>query len=111
MDDLRNDVQGILSLYEACHLRLHGEDILEEALGFTTTHLTFFSSSISTSSMAEQISHSVKRPLYKCTTGLEAKYQIGIYELDPSHHAALLKLPKFKFYSSYSSSIQVMYKN
>ena len=34
-----NDVEGMLGLYEAAHLRVHGEDILDEALAFITTHL------------------------------------------------------------------------
>ncbi|XP_048441589.1 (-)-germacrene D synthase-like [Pyrus x bretschneideri] len=38
-ESLTNDVVGLLSLYEATHLRVHGGDILEEALSFTTTHL------------------------------------------------------------------------
>ncbi|PQQ16398.1 (-)-germacrene D synthase-like [Prunus yedoensis var. nudiflora] len=38
-ESLVNDVVGLLSLYEATHLRIHGEDILDEALTFTTTHL------------------------------------------------------------------------
>ncbi|BFG29331.1 hypothetical protein CerSpe_156050 [Prunus speciosa] len=38
-ESLVNDVVGLLSLYEATHLRNHGEDILDEALTFTTTHL------------------------------------------------------------------------
>ena len=29
----------MLGLYEVAHLRVHGEDILDEALAFTTTHL------------------------------------------------------------------------
>ena len=33
------DVQGLLSLDEATHLRVHREDILEEALAFATTSL------------------------------------------------------------------------
>ncbi|KAK9041648.1 hypothetical protein V6N11_016739 [Hibiscus sabdariffa] len=36
---LTSDVKGLLELYEATHLRVHGEEILEEALAFTTTHL------------------------------------------------------------------------
>ncbi|KAL6318346.1 hypothetical protein AAG906_039438 [Vitis piasezkii] len=35
------DVRGMLGLYEAVHLRVNGEDILDEALAFTTTHLRF----------------------------------------------------------------------
>ncbi|GMN53289.1 hypothetical protein TIFTF001_022440 [Ficus carica] len=36
---LGNDVRGLLSLYEAAQLRVHGEVILDDALVFTTTHL------------------------------------------------------------------------
>ncbi|XVF77878.1 hypothetical protein PTKIN_Ptkin14bG0082700 [Pterospermum kingtungense] len=36
---LISDVSGLLELYEAAHLLVHGEDILEEALAFTTSHL------------------------------------------------------------------------
>ncbi|RVW61551.1 Valencene synthase [Vitis vinifera] len=36
---LISDVRGMLGLYEAAHLRVRGEDILDEALAFTTTHL------------------------------------------------------------------------
>ncbi|PKI67632.1 hypothetical protein CRG98_011845 [Punica granatum] len=38
-ESLVEDVRGLLSLYEASHLRVHGEDILEEALSFTVRHL------------------------------------------------------------------------
>ncbi|KAL1352264.1 hypothetical protein HN51_016257 [Arachis hypogaea] len=33
------DVEGLLSLYEASHLRIHGEDILDENLPFTLNPL------------------------------------------------------------------------
>ena len=33
---LVSDIRGMLSLYEATYLRVHGEDILDEALDFTT---------------------------------------------------------------------------
>nr|GME15810.1 (-)-germacrene D synthase-like [Ipomoea batatas] len=38
-ESLINNVQAMLSLYEASHLRVHDEQILEEALIFTTSHL------------------------------------------------------------------------
>uniref|UniRef100_M1BR35 Sesquiterpene synthase 2 n=1 Tax=Solanum tuberosum TaxID=4113 RepID=M1BR35_SOLTU len=41
-ETLTNDVQGLLSLYEASHLRVRDEEILEEALTFTTTHLKWW---------------------------------------------------------------------
>ncbi|KAK9005287.1 hypothetical protein V6N11_042730 [Hibiscus sabdariffa] len=36
---LIHDVKGMLNLYEAAHLRIHGESVLEEALVFTTANL------------------------------------------------------------------------
>ncbi|KAL6316111.1 hypothetical protein AAG906_015941 [Vitis piasezkii] len=36
---LIKDVEGMLGLYEAAHLRVQEEDILDEAIAFTTTHL------------------------------------------------------------------------
>ena len=30
------DVEGKLNMYEASHMMVHGENILEEALGFTS---------------------------------------------------------------------------
>ncbi|PHT99604.1 5-epi-aristolochene synthase 2 [Capsicum chinense] len=38
-ESLAIDVLGLLSLYEASHVRSHGEDIFEDALAFSTTHL------------------------------------------------------------------------
>ncbi|MCD7463707.1 hypothetical protein HAX54_051203 [Datura stramonium] len=40
-----SDVLGLLNLYEASHVRTHGEDILEDALAFSTIHLESRSSS------------------------------------------------------------------
>ena len=36
---INNDVEGLQGWYEAAHLRVQGEEILDEALAFTTTHL------------------------------------------------------------------------
>ncbi|KAL2496208.1 Alpha-humulene/(-)-(E)-beta-caryophyllene synthase [Forsythia ovata] len=38
-ESLISNVQGLLSLYEAAQFRVHGEEILEEALEFSTTQL------------------------------------------------------------------------
>ncbi|CAJ1978705.1 unnamed protein product [Sphenostylis stenocarpa] len=39
-ESIVNDVEGMLSLYEAAQLRIHGEEILEEAYSFTLIQLT-----------------------------------------------------------------------
>ncbi|KAG9454154.1 hypothetical protein H6P81_007058 [Aristolochia fimbriata] len=41
-EELTRDVKGLLSLYEAAFLEIRGEDILDEAIAFTTQHLKYF---------------------------------------------------------------------
>ncbi|KAM1150201.1 hypothetical protein ACFX2B_030410 [Malus domestica] len=53
-ESLTNDVVGLLSLYQATHLRVHGEDILEEALSSTTTHLESASHRLSPGPLPKQ---------------------------------------------------------
>ena len=59
------DVPGMLSLYEAGHLGVRGEEILDEALAFTTTHLDSTAKAHVSYEHAEQISQALERPLQK----------------------------------------------
>ncbi|CAK9156204.1 unnamed protein product [Ilex paraguariensis] len=58
------DVMGMLSLYEAAHLRTHGDDILDEALVFATTHLQSIVTNLSPT-LAKEVVHALKQPLHK----------------------------------------------
>ncbi|KAM5584139.1 hypothetical protein ABKV19_003820 [Rosa sericea] len=93
---LRNDVSGLLSLYEATHLRIHGEDILEEALAFTTTHLESIKHSLSPS-LSKQVAHSLIQPLRKGINRVEARYYLSIYQERDSHNEILLTFAKLDF--------------
>nr|BBD88588.1 beta-caryophyllene synthase [Zanthoxylum piperitum] len=73
---LANDARALLCLYEASHMRVQGEDILEEAIEFTRKHLQ---SLISTCQLAEQIKHSLEIPLHRGMPRLEARHYISIY--------------------------------
>ncbi|KAJ9671956.1 hypothetical protein PVL29_025550 [Vitis rotundifolia] len=95
-ESLSSDVRGMLSLYEATHLRVHGEDILDEALAFTTTHLQS-AAKYSSNPLAEQVVHALKQPIRKGLPRLEARHYFSIYQADDSHHKALLKLAKLDF--------------
>ena len=63
-EDLITNVKGMLGLYDAAHLWVHGEDILEAALAFTTTHLKAMVESLRYP-LAEQVSHAMERPIRK----------------------------------------------
>ncbi len=86
----------MLSLYEATHLMVHGEDILEDALAFTTSHLESIANQLS-HSHAIQVKHSLRQALHKNVPRLEARSYISIYEQDPSHNENLLILAKLDF--------------
>jgi hypothetical protein len=92
----------MLSLYEASHLRVHKEDILEEALVFTTTHLeSAKDNACYPVQLREQITQALARPLRKSLDRICAKRYMSIYQ--DAHHAshkqneALLKLAKLDF--------------
>ncbi|RHN65690.1 putative lyase [Medicago truncatula] len=95
-EKLIKNVEGMLSLYEATHIMVHGEDILEEALAFTTTQLESISKQ-SSHSHALQAKHCLRQTLHKNIPRLEARSYISRYEEDPSHNENLLILAKLDF--------------
>nr|UCJ02325.1 sesquiterpene synthase 9 [Aquilaria sinensis] len=77
-ESLSEDVRGLLSLHEAACVRLHGEDILEQAFDFTTKHLKSIADDTSSSpKLAAQASQALKYPIPKNIPRLEAKYYIS----------------------------------
>ncbi|XP_050288805.1 sesquiterpene synthase 2-like [Quercus robur] len=90
-ESLISNVEGMLAFYEATHLRVHGEEILDEALEFTTIHLK------SMASPKAQVTRALKQPLHKGIPRLEARRYISIYEQNASLNKALLKLSKLDF--------------
>ncbi|KAL5737832.1 hypothetical protein ACOSP7_030593 [Xanthoceras sorbifolium] len=93
---LLDDVHGMLCLYEAAHLGIRGEDVLDEDLAFTASHLESMVSHV-TPQLAEQIIRSLNRPICRNLPRLEAKYYIGIYSGDDSKNQTLLKFAKLDF--------------
>ncbi|KAB1227455.1 (-)-germacrene D synthase [Morella rubra] len=87
-ESLLDDVQGMLSLYEATHLRVHGEDILEEALVFTATHLESMASCLSPP-LARQVTHALEMPIQKGIPRLEARRYVSLFQEDTSHKEVL----------------------
>ncbi|KAF6148115.1 hypothetical protein GIB67_011890 [Kingdonia uniflora] len=56
------DIQGMLCLYEASYLGVHGEDILDDALKFTTNHLKSYISATNVDSLlTRQAKHALKQ--------------------------------------------------
>ncbi|CAK9142772.1 unnamed protein product [Ilex paraguariensis] len=95
-ESLNTNVQGLLSLYEAIQLRVHGEGILEEALAFTTTNLKFLLPHL-TNPLAEQVNHALQWPIRNCLTRLESRHYMSIYQEDNLHNQVVLNFAKVDF--------------
>ncbi|KAF3772782.1 Stemar-13-ene synthase [Nymphaea thermarum] len=104
---LAEDLKGLLNLYEASHLRFEGEDILKEAMDFTTHHLREgrTKSNNSDCTLAIQIAHALEIPLSRRMLRSEARNYIDLYERMPGHHSCLLKLAKLDF-----NNVQSLYQ-
>lgn len=97
-ETLTGDPMGLLSLYEATHVRTHGEDILDEAFAFTTSQLeSMLATSNLTPFVANQVAHALKQSLHKGIPRVEARYYISVYEDDPLKNELLLKFSKIDF--------------
>ncbi|CAN6715605.1 unnamed protein product [Malus baccata var. baccata] len=96
-ESLVDDVVGLLSLYEATHLRIHGEEILDEALAFTTTNLESATFCLSPQ-LAKAVTHALNQPLRKGLPRVEARYYLSVYqELRESPNETLLTFAKLDF--------------
>ncbi|KAF7823093.1 isoprene synthase, chloroplastic-like [Senna tora] len=99
--EIRYDVEGLLSLYEASHLVLEGENILDEARVFATTHLNNYLKQNSRTELdnklEEQVSHVLELPYHQRMHRLEARYYIETYRKNQSHDELLLELAILDF--------------
>ncbi|KAK4771547.1 hypothetical protein SAY87_032079 [Trapa incisa] len=98
---LTKDVRVLLSLYVASNFRVHGANILEEALTFSLHHLESAlendHSKTLSPRLAEEAKHALKHSIHKGLTRLEAWHYIRFYEQDSSHDEVLLRLAKLDF--------------
>ncbi|CAN1169635.1 Probable terpene synthase 3 [Linum perenne] len=97
--ELGNDVRGMLSMYEAAYLRKHGETILDEAIEFTTAHLTNLTNLVDEVGqvLGERVTRALKRPLRKGVEKHEQLFFISSYEREEGHDQMLLKLAKLSW--------------
>lgn len=91
----------MLNLYEATHTKIHGEEILEEALTFTTRHLEkiSLSSSSSSSSLMKHVRRALDQPVHKGIPRIEVRHFISFYEEDESSkdYESVLRLAKLDY--------------
>ena len=91
-------IEDLLSLYEATHLRVHGEEILDEALELTRTKLEELKVSHDLKpSLTRRVLQAISRPMRKALPRLLAREHISFYQEDECHKEILLKFAKLDF--------------
>ncbi|KAH6763554.1 hypothetical protein C2S52_020987 [Perilla frutescens var. hirtella] len=95
-ETLGGDAEGILSLYEAAHVRTGEENILEGAVEFTRQQLSRMLPELK-SHLKEKVKRALKHPIHRSAPIVEIRFYIPIYENDESRDELLLKLAKLNF--------------
>nr|Q49SP7.1 RecName: Full=Gamma-curcumene synthase; AltName: Full=PatTpsA [Pogostemon cablin]AAS86319.1 gamma-curcumene synthase [Pogostemon cablin] len=97
-EPLISDVEGLLSLYDAAYLQIHGEHILQEALIFTTHHLTRIEPQLDDHSPLKlKLNRALEFPFYREIPIIYAHFYISVYERDDSRDEVLLKMAKLSY--------------
>lgn len=97
--ELRHDVVGLLSLYEASHLGFEGESVLDKAKAFSKTHLqnAVQYSGLRHTKLREHVTHVLELPYHQRMHTLEARYYIEKYDKNGHHNQLLLELAQLDF--------------
>ncbi|PWA68853.1 Epi-cedrol synthase [Artemisia annua] len=125
-ESLKDDVHGLLELYEATYMSMPGESILDDALAFTRTCLTaianypllretmgsmlvswlyivnwdydqYKENTINLKTLHMRIQEALEQPLNKRLPRIEALRYIPFYQQQAYHNESLLKLAKLGF--------------
>ncbi|XBI53133.1 hypothetical protein VPH35_035417 [Triticum aestivum] len=95
-EDITNDPKGLLCLYNAAHLLIHGEPSLEEAISFARHHLKLMRDTLN-SPLAEQVKCALHMPLSRTFKRMETLRYISEYKHEEGHNPTLLELAKLDF--------------
>jgi len=102
--EISNDVEGMLSLYEASYLSLEEESVWE-ANAFSRTHLmNLMKEGLMDTKMAEKVRHVLEGfPYHRSCFRLMARECINRYDKIEPHNLLLLELAKLDFNMQQSS--------
>lgn len=96
-ESLIDDVEGMLSLNEASNYGITGEDILDKAFEFTSSHLRNSLHKMMSTSLSNRVKEALEMPISKGLIRLGAKKFISMYQQDESHNQTLLNFAKLDF--------------
>jgi beta-farnesene synthase len=93
-----NDTRSLLDMFNAGHVRTHGEETLDRAIVYTKDHLQrFLEQSLSQSVLLDEVRHALETPLFRRPRRVEARHYISVYERTSTRNEAILELAKLDF--------------
>ncbi|KAK3151678.1 hypothetical protein QOZ80_3AG0249120 [Eleusine coracana subsp. coracana] len=93
---LGSDPRSLLSLYNAAHMAIPGEHVLDEAISFSRRHLQSIVGKLK-SPMANQVSRALDVPLPRLPKRLETMHYMDEYEKEEGHNGVILELARLDF--------------
>ncbi|XP_044322471.1 tau-cadinol synthase isoform X1 [Triticum aestivum] len=94
--NVTNDPRGLLSLYNAAHLFIHGETELEESISFARRHLESMEGRLEYP-LAEQVRRALHLPLPRTLKRVEALHYMSEYKQELMHNSSILEFAKLDF--------------
>ncbi|KAM0863656.1 hypothetical protein ACQ4PT_044446 [Festuca glaucescens] len=91
------DTKSLLSLYNAAHLRTHGDEVLDKTISFSRRYLVSLLENLE-SPLAEEVNAALVTPLFKRVGILEARSYIPSYGKDPTRNESILELAKLNLH-------------
>nr|CAB3482105.1 unnamed protein product [Digitaria exilis] len=101
-----DDVNTLLTLYDATHLTVHGEDILDNIIAFNKSRLRSLMKTNLESDLLEEIRVTLETTLFRRVERVEARHFISVYEKKATRDNTILEFAKLDY-----NLVQVVYCN
>lgn len=91
-----DDVKCLLMLFDAAHLRVHGEEVLDSAIGFARSRLQSLMRGLEPE-MAEEVRYTLETPSFRRVQRVEARRFIAVYEKKATRDETVLEFAKLDY--------------
>ncbi|CAL5009974.1 unnamed protein product [Urochloa decumbens] len=99
-----NDVDTLLMLYDAAHLRTHGEEILDRIITFNKSRLQSLMKTDLEPDLKEEVRFTLETIRFRRVERVEARRYISVYEKKATRSEAILEFAKLDY-----NILQVLY--
>nr|QBA83585.1 terpene synthase family protein [Chrysopogon zizanioides] len=92
-----DDISCLLMLYDAAHLRTHGEEILDNIITFNKSHLQSLLLENLEPELREEVQCTLETPRFRRVKRVEARRYISVYEKNTTRDATILEFAKLDY--------------